>query len=240
MKYATLALMGIGLALGSSIAQGQAPATGEAELKTLEQKVAYAIGLNMARGMKEQGIEIDPDLLAKGLKDGIAGKPALTDQQILAAMQEFQQKLMAKQAAAEGAGAGGADAEKNLKEGQAFLAANKSKPGVTTLPSGLQYKVLKSGTGKSPTLKDTVVAHYRGTLIDGTEFDSSLKRGEPAEFPVSGVIAGWTEVLQLMKVGDKWQVFIPSNLGYGARPRPGGKIKPNDALVFEIELLDVK
>ena len=239
MKYATLALMGIGLAFGSSIAEGQAPAKGETEFKTLEQKVAYAIGLNMARGMKEQGIEIDPDVLAKGLKDGMAGKPALSDQQILEAMQQFQQKLMAKQAAAEGAPAGGADGDKTLKEGEAFLAANKAKPGVTALPSGLQYKVLKSGTGKTPTLKNSVVAHYKGTLIDGTEFDSSIKRGEPAEFPVSGVIAGWTEVLQLMKVGDKWQVFIPSKLAYGPR-RQGPIILPNSALVFEIELIDVK
>jgi FKBP-type peptidyl-prolyl cis-trans isomerase FklB len=236
MKYATLALMGIGLAIGSSIAVGQAPAPkGEPELKTVEQKFAYAIGLSMGRNMKAQGFELDAEILAKGLKDAFADKPALTDQQILEVQQAFQKIMMAKEAAAQG------DPDKNLKAGQAFLAANKAKPGVTTLPSGVQFKVLKSGAagGKTPKLSDSVVANYKGTLIDGTEFDSSYKRGEPAEFPVGGVIKGWTEILQKMKVGDKWEVYIPSELAYGATPRPG-KIKPNDALIFEIELIDVK
>jgi len=236
MKYATLALLGIGLAIGSSIAQGQAPAKTEPELKTVEQKFAYAIGLSMGRNMKSQGVTLDPEILARGIKDAMADKPAMTDQQILEVQQAFQKLMMAKEAATQG------DPDKNLKAGQAFLAANKAKPGVTTLPSGLQFKVLKSGpaNGKSPKLTDTVLANYRGTLIDGTEFDSSYKRGEPAEFPVGGVIKGWTEILQKMKVGDKWEVYIPAELGYGASPRPGGKIKPNDALVFEIELIEVK
>ncbi|WP_435010893.1 FKBP-type peptidyl-prolyl cis-trans isomerase N-terminal domain-containing protein [Tundrisphaera lichenicola] len=236
MKIATLATLGIGLLIGSTMAWAQDPAAkGESELKTVDQKAAYAIGLNMGKQMKKQGIALDPELLLKGLRDGLADKAALTDAQMEEVMQAFGQQMQAKAAAA----ASGI-AEKSLKEGQAFLAANKAKPGVQTLPSGLQYKVIKEGTGKSPKLDDTVVAHYEGTLIDGTIFDSSIKRGEPAEFPVSGVIKGWTEILQKMKVGAKYQVFIPSDLAYGANPRPGGPIKPNDALIFDIELIDVK
>jgi FKBP-type peptidyl-prolyl cis-trans isomerase FklB len=245
MKYATLALMGIGLAIGSSIAIGQAPTPkGEPELKTLDQKFAYSIGLSIGRSMKADDLALDPDLIAKGIKDSVGGKPALTDEQIVEVQKAFQQlmmakqqELMAKQAAAKGAAMG--DPAKNLKAGRDFLAANKAKPGVTTLPSGLQYKVLKSGTGKTPRLSDSVLAHYKGTLIDGTEFDSSYKRGQAAEFPVSGVIPGWIEILQKMKVGDKWEVYIPTELAYGANPR-GGVIKPNDALIFEMELVDVK
>jgi FKBP-type peptidyl-prolyl cis-trans isomerase len=244
MKYATLALLGIGLAIGSSIAQGQGPAPapapkGEPEMKTVEQKFAYAYGLNLGRSMKQGGVMLDPDILAKGMKDGLVDKSAFTDKQLEEIQTAFRKILMDKQAAAE-AQAAGPGSEKALKEGRDFLAANKAKPGITTLPSGVQYKVLKSGSGKSPKLEDTVEANYRGTLIDGTEFDSSARNGGPVEFPVSGVIAGWTEVLQLMKVGDKWQVFIPTELAYGARPRPGGKIKPNDALIFEMELVKIK
>ncbi len=235
MKYATLALMGIGLAIGSSTAIGQAPTPkGEPEMKTVEEKFAYAIGLSIGRNMKSEEVTLSPELIYKGIKDALGDKPALTDAQIAEVQKAFNQIMMAKQAAAQG------DPASNLKAGQAFLAANKTKPGVTPLPSGVQYKVLKSGTGKTPKLSDSVVANYRGTLIDGTEFDSSYKRGEPATFPVSGVIKGWTEVLQKMKVGDKWEVYIPAELAYGANPRPGGKIRPNDALIFEIELLDVK
>ena len=236
MKYATLALLGIGLAISPSIARGQAPTTkADPELKTVEQKFAYAIGLSIGKNMKDQGLELDPELIAKGLKDAFGDKPGLTDAQIREVQQAFQQSMMAKQAAAQG------DPAKNLKAGQDFLAANKAKPGVTALPSGVQFKVLKSGApgGKTPKLSDTVVANYKGTLIDGTKFDSSYDRGEPSEFPVGGVIKGWTEILQKMKVGDKWEVYIPAELAYGANPRPG-KIKPNDALVFEIELIDVK
>jgi FKBP-type peptidyl-prolyl cis-trans isomerase FklB len=247
MKYVTLALMGIGLAISSTITVGQTPTPtpaptpkGESELKTVEEKFAYAVGLSIGRNMKAQGLhELDPSVIAKGIKDALTDKPALTDQQIREVQKAFVQVMEAKQDA-ELAAKAGPVGEKNLKDGQAFLAANKTKPGVTTLPSGLQYKVLKSGTGKTPKLTDTVTANYRGTLIDGTEFDSSAKSGGPVEFPVDGVIKGWIEALQLMKVGDKWQVFIPSELAYGASPRPGGKIKPNDALIFEIELIDVK
>jgi FKBP-type peptidyl-prolyl cis-trans isomerase FklB len=238
MKYATLALMGLGLAIGSSMAQGQAPASkGEPEMKTLEQKFAYALGMDIARQMKQQNIQLDPDLLARGIRDTLADKPALNEQQIGEVKQAFQKMMMAKQAAADSASAG-PEGEKNLKEGQAFLAANKSKPGVTTLPSGVQYKVIKSGTGKTPKLSDTVLANYKGTLVNGSEFDSSAKNGGPIEFPVTGVIPGWTEILQQMKVGDKWQVFIPAELAYGARRR-GPLIGPNSALIFEMELVDI-
>ena len=236
MKIATLATLGIGLLIGTSTAQGQVP-TGKAdsELKTMDQKAAYAIGLNMGKQMKKQGVALDAELISKGLKDGLADKPGMTEQQCEEVLTAFGQQMMAKQQAA----ATGQAAE-NLKDGLAFLAANKTKPGVTTLPSGVQYKVIKEGTGKIPKPSDTVVANYKGTLIDGTEFDSSYKRGEPAEFPVGGVIKGWTEILQKMKVGAKYKVFIPSELAYGASPRPGGPIKPNDTLIFDIELLDVK
>lgn len=235
MRYAKLAWIGIGLVVGPTIAAGQATPKGEPELKTMEQKVAYAIGLNIGKGMKKQGIEVSPEILAMGIRDAIADKPAMTDAQMQEVMTAFQQQMMAK------ANAGtAAEAEKNLKAGQAFLAGNKTKPGITTLPSGVQYKVLKAGTGKSPKLTDTVVANYKGTLIDGTKFDSSDDHGGPAEFPVGGVIKGWTEILQKMKVGDKYQVFIPAELAYGATPRPGGPIKPNDALIFDIELVNVK
>ncbi|WP_435017326.1 FKBP-type peptidyl-prolyl cis-trans isomerase [Tundrisphaera sp. TA3] len=235
MKYATLALIGAGLVFTSTMAGGQAPPQGATELKDVKQKVAYGIGVDIGKKIKSQQVDFDLDLVAKGIKDGYGGKVAIPDEQIMEAMQTFQQQMMAKAAeAAKGVG------EKNLKEGEAFLAANKTKPGVKTTASGLQYKVLKSGTGKTPKATDVVSTHYRGTLIDGTEFDSSYKRNEPTEFPVNGVIQGWTEALQLMKVGDKWQLFIPGNLAYGANPRPGGPIGPNATLLFEIELLEVK
>ena len=245
MKYATLAVLGIGLAIGSSIAEGQAPASkGEAEMKTIEQKFSYFYGLKLGQSMKQQAVVLDADLLARGIKDGLADKAIFTEAQLQEIEQEFRKVMMAKQAAAESAAvkkaaASDPEAQKSLKAGEAFLEANKKKPGVKTLASGVQYKVLKSGTGKTPKLTDTVLANYKGTLIDGTPFDSSYDRGEPSEFPVNRVIAGWTEVLQLMKVGDKWEVYIPTELAYGANPRPG-KIKPFDALIFEMELVQVK
>jgi FKBP-type peptidyl-prolyl cis-trans isomerase FklB len=234
MKYATLALMGIGLAIGTSIAIGQAPSPkGEPEMKTVEQKYAYLIGQDLGSKMKAADVNLDADFIAKGIKDALADKRAFTEAQSMEIAKAFEGVMKAKQAAAMG------DPDKNLKEGQAFLAANKTKPGVVTLPSGVQYKVIKSGTGKTPKLTDTVVANYRGTLINGAEFDSSYKRGEPAEFPVGRVIKGWTEILQKMKVGDKWEVYIPTELAYGMSPT-SPKIRPNDALIFEIDLIDVK
>ncbi len=208
----------------------------ELQLDSLKDKVSYAIGLSIGKNMKQDNVELDPDLLLRGLKDALSGaKPLLTEAQIQEAMVAFQKEMQAK--AAEARKASG---EKSKKEGEEFLAANKKAAGVVTLPSGLQYKIIKKGNGKvSPKATDTVVTHYRGTLLDGTEFDSSIKRGEPAEFEVGGVIPGWTEALQLMKVGDKWELYVPAELAYGERGA-GRAIGPNATLVFEVELLEIK
>jgi FKBP-type peptidyl-prolyl cis-trans isomerase FklB len=200
-------------------------------LKNQKDKMSYIIGMDIGNNLKKQSIDIDPAFLARGIKDALAGgKPLLTEKEMQETMAVFQKEMMAKQQEV---------ATKNKKEGEAFLVENKKKQGVKTLPSGLQYKVIKEGTGKKPKLGDTVTAHYWGTLIDGTEFDSSYKRGQPANFPVSGVIPGWTEALQLMGEGAKWQLFIPSNLAYGERGAGAG-IGPNATLIFEIELISVQ
>ncbi len=203
-------------------------------LKTMKDKASYAIGMSMARGMKDQGVDIDPAILARGLKDGLAGTTQLTDEQAQAALTEFQADLKARQEArAKIVG------DANKKAGDEFLAANKAKEGVVALPSGLQYKVLKAGTGPKPTAADTVECNYKGTLLNGKEFDSSYKRGQPAAFPVGQVIKGWTEALQLMPVGSKWELFVPAELAYGSRAA-GPDITPNSTLVFEVELLSIK
>lgn len=205
-------------------------------LTTPKEKASYAIGMNWGNGLHRQGVEVDMPALMQGMKDAMAGtKTLLTEEEARAALMQLQSEVQAKQqakAAQEG--------EANKKEGEAFLAANKSKEGVVTLPSGLQYKILKEGSGPKPKATDSVVCNYKGTLINGTEFDSSYKRGEPATFPVTGVIKGWTEALQLMPVGSKWQLFIPSDLAYGARGTPGGPIGPNSTLIFEVELMSIK
>jgi FKBP-type peptidyl-prolyl cis-trans isomerase FklB len=204
-------------------------------LETQKQKVSYSIGLDIGRNLKQGQIDIDMEALGRGIKDAVSDStPLLTEAQIQETMQKFQQEMIDKQS--KGANLAG---EKNTQEGETFLAENAKKEGVITLPSGLQYKVIKAGTGKKPKLTDEVTTHYRGMLIDGTEFDSSYKRGEPTSFPVDGVIAGWTEALQLMPVGSKWQLFIPSNLAYGPRGA-GNDIGPNAALIFDIELLAIK
>ena len=198
-------------------------------LKTELDKVSYAIGTQLGQNFNTQGIEIKIESLMWGLKDAMAGKElALSQDEILQVMTSFRQRMTAQQAQ---------QAAKNLAEGVAFLEANRAKESVKVLPSGLQYKVIREGTGKTPTVDDKVKTHYRGTLINGTEFDSSYKRNKPAEFPVKGVIKGWTEALQLMKEGGKWELYIPSNLAYGQRGRPG--IPANSTLIFEIELLEV-
>jgi FKBP-type peptidyl-prolyl cis-trans isomerase len=197
-------------------------------------RASYAIGMMLGHNWKEQGIDVDPDLVLKGLTDEQSGGPTLlTLPEMQTTLRKFQQDLMAKQQKMreeEGA--------KNKKEGEAFLAANKNKPGVVTLPDGLQYKVLKEGDGETPTPSSIVTVNYTGTLIDGTVFDSSIKRGKPAQFPVTGVIHGWTEALEKMKVGSQWELFIPADLAYGAEGRPG--IPPNATLIFDVDLLDVK
>jgi len=205
------------------------------ELKTMQDSVSYGIGMDIAKNLKGQMIDVNPDVIAQALKDmSPDGKPMLTDAQAQSVMMEFQSDMMAKHSAKMKEAA-----EKNIKDGQAYLAENKKKDGVITLPSGLQYKVLTQGTGKRPTAKDNVSVNYRGSLIDGTEFDSSEKHGGPAVFPVAGIIKGLSEALQLMPVGSKWQIVVPPEIGYGPQS-VGTQITPNSVLVFEIELLGIK
>jgi len=214
---------------------GAAFAADAPELKGDKEKISYSIGMDIGGNLKRGSIEVDPDVLAKGLKDSYGGgKTLLTEDQARQAIADFQKTLMAKKAETMQK-----LAEKNKADGEKFLAENAKKEGVKTLPSGLQYKVITPGKGKTPKASDTVTVHYKGTLIDGTEFDSSYKRGEPASFPVSGVIPGWIEALQLMKEGAKWQLFIPPNLAYGERGA-GRDIGPNATLLFEVELISVK
>jgi len=205
-------------------------------LNTQKEKASYVIGLNIGRSMHKDSVDVDTAILLRGMKDGLAGaKPLLTDDEARAVMVALQADLRTKQEEKMQA-----LAETNKKEGDAFFAENKTKDGVVTLPSGLQYKVLVEGTGPKPTATDTVVCNYKGTLLDNTEFDSSYKRGQPVTFPVNGVIKGWTEALQLMPVGSKWQLFVPPDLAYGARGGPGGGIGPNATLIFEVELMSIK
>ena len=204
-------------------------------LKTEKEKLSYAIGLNIGESMKKDSLDIDPAILSRAIKDALTGgKTAISETEAKTVITAFRSEMMKKQQA-QAAQAGDA----NKLAGQKFLAENKSKEDVVTLPSGLQYKIIKEGDGPKPSASDTVVTNYRGTLIDGTEFDSSYKRGEPATFPVGQVIKGWTEALQLMPVGSKWQLFIPSDLAYGERS-PGGEIGPNSTLIFDIELLSIQ
>ena len=204
-------------------------------LKTQKDKLSYAIGMNVARGLQKQSVEVDPAIVARGLQDTLAGgNTLLTEQEAQTVMTQLQADMRKKQEEKmQQAG------DANKKEGDAFLAANKAKEGVVTLPSGLQYKILKQGNGPKPTATDSVVCNYKGTLINGTEFDSSYKRGQPATFPVNGVIKGWTEALQLMPTGSKWQLFVPADLAYGARGA-GQDIGPNATLIFEVELLSLQ
>jgi FKBP-type peptidyl-prolyl cis-trans isomerase FklB len=198
-------------------------------------KVSYALGLDIGSQLRKQGVDIDPAIFARAVADALSGaKPEMTPEESRAVLTAFQGELRKKQQAAiVAAGA------KNKQEGEAFLASNKTKEGVVTLPSGLQYKIVKQGSGPKPTPDDTVECHYRGTLIDGTEFDSSYKRNQPTSFPVKGVIRGWTEALQLMPVGSKWELYVPSELAYGERGA-GQAIAPNATLIFEVELISIK
>jgi FKBP-type peptidyl-prolyl cis-trans isomerase FklB len=204
-------------------------------LTTQKEKLSYAIGMNLGQSMKKDAVDIDPTVLARAIKDALTGsKMAMSDAEAQTVITAFRSEMMKKKEA-EAHQAGDA----NKQAGEKFLSENKTKPGVVTLPSGLQYKIIKQGDGPKPTASDTVVTNYRGTLINGTEFDSSYKRNEPATFPVGQVIKGWTEALQLMPVGSKWQLFIPSNLAYGERS-PGPEIGANSTLVFDIELLSIQ
>ena len=203
------------------------------QLKSFEDSVSYCIGQNIGKNLKDPNMKINFDALSEGMKDLLSGTSLLKEDEIQKVLMAFNQKMMAKR-----------NEEmseikiKNKKIADEFLAANKTKEGVVSLENGLQYKVLKSGTGPSPKDTNVVKVHYRGTLLDGREFDSSYKRGEPAEFPLNQVIKGWTEALQLMHVGDKWELYIPPELGYKEQGA-GEMIQPNSALIFEVELLDI-
>jgi len=200
-----------------------------------KERISYIIGRDMAANFKKQGIEIEPQFLLKGLQEAMAGTQSnLSQEEVHQAMTELQQLMQSRQASTHSR-----EAEINQQEGEAFLAENKSRPGVVALPSGLQYQVLQEGTGATPGRTDKVTTHYHGTLLDGTVFDSSYERGQPATFPVNGVIAGWTEALTKMKEGAKWRLFIPSDLAYGAQGA-GDDIGPNATLIFDVELLSVK
>ena len=222
------------LIAAASIALASLAPAAQTELKDQKDKVSYSIGLDIGTTLKRQLIDVNAELLNKGIQDGLSGNKALlTDEQMKETMATFQKDMMAKQAAAKKE-----TGEKNAAEGKKYLAENKAKEGVKTTASGLQYKVLKDGTGPSPKATDTVKVNYRGTTIDGTEFDSSYKRGEPATFPVNRVIKGWTEALQLMKAGSKYQLAIPADLAYGERGA-GSDIGPNATLLFEVELVGI-
>ncbi len=208
-------------------------AADEGPLKTTKDKVSYTLGMNLGKQLKQSDVEIDLSLYTQGVKDALAGKPLVTEEQAREIMTAFQQEIQTKRTEKQKV-----EGEANKKAGEAFLAENKKKEGVTTTASGLQYKIETKGTGKLAGSNDTVSCHYRGTLIDGTEFDSSYKRGEPAKFPVLGVIKGWTEALQMMPVGSKWKLFIPAEIAYGERGRPS--IPPNSTLLFDIELIGIE
>lgn len=230
LNVSLLAMIAAGLT-GSALEAAE-PAT---MLKTQQDKVSYSIGIQIGSSVKQQaqqqGLDVKPDIIAAGLKDALSdAKPLLNEQEVRETLMAVQREVMGKQAEL---------GEKNKKEGEAFLEANKKKPGVKTLPSGLQYQVLKEGKGPKPQATETVKAAYKGTLINGTEFDNSDKHGGPATFSLAGVIPGWTEALQLMPVGSKWRLFIPSDLAYAERGA-GGLIGPNATLIFEVELMEIE
>jgi len=204
------------------------------KLETLQQKASYSFGVDVATRLKQQGIELDIQALTSGISDAYTGKElVLSDEIQLSSKTEFQTQIrdaLIKEKSEV--------ATKNLAAGKTYLEENAKKPGVITTASGLQYKIITTGEGKQPTIADTVTTNYKGTLIDGREFDSSYKRNQPASFPVKGVIKGWTEALQLMHVGDKWELYIPSELAYGATKR-SELIEANSTLIFDLELLDI-
>ncbi|MCP4298108.1 MAG: FKBP-type peptidyl-prolyl cis-trans isomerase [Proteobacteria bacterium] len=204
-------------------------------LNTETEKVSYTIGVSIGSNLKRQSVPVKLEALIAGIQDAIEGKePRMSSEEMQKTMQAFGEKMKAKMGKKNSASAG-----ENLKQGQDFLKRNKLKKSVITLPSGLQYEIIRDGKGQSPQLTDSVEAHYRGTLLNGEEFDSSYSRGKPSTFPVGGVIKGWTEALQLMKIGSKWKLYIPSDLAYGQRGA-GAKIGPNSTLIFEVELINIK
>ena len=228
MKVVSLVVLSTVFAVGQVYAEDAAP-------KADKDKISYSIGFGMGSNLKTQGVEVDPGKLSKGIKDALSGaKPEMSPADMDKTMTDLRTRMMAQQQ--EKMKAVGT---KNKTDGEAYLANNKTVAGVKTLPSGLQYQVIKEGNGKTPKATDKVSVNYRGTLLDGKEFDSSYSRGTPANFPVNGVIPGWTEALQLMKEGAKWKLFIPASLAYGEQGA-GGVIGPNATLLFEVELLKVE
>jgi FKBP-type peptidyl-prolyl cis-trans isomerase FklB len=223
------------LAFFSGCAVEETKVAPELKLDTPKSRISYTIGVNIGQDFKSQKMDIDADVLLAGIKDSMAGTELrLTEEQMASEIQTFQKDMQAKMVAEmEALGA------KNKADGEAFLAENSKKEGVVVTASGLQYKVIEAGEGDSPTPSDIVTVHYRGTLVDGTQFDSSYDRGQPATFPVSGVIPGWTEAMQLMKPGAKWQLVIPADLAYGERGA-GQAIGPNATLLFDVELISVQ
>ena len=241
MRFFLFALVGLCVCTGKIYSQNPLPAQpAQAPAVKVDPKEAaaiasYGIGLNTGLSVKSDGVDIDLEAFIEGIRDGVKGKsPKYSTQQLHAAMMIFQREMQAKEEERKKT-----LGEKNRRDGQAFLDKNKTKTGVKSLPSGLQYEVLQSGKGASPKANDTVKVHYEGTLLDGTVFDSSIKRNEPAVFPVNRVIRGWTEALQLMKVGDKWRIYLPSDLAYGTQGA-GHDIGPNAVLTFEVELLGIE
>jgi FKBP-type peptidyl-prolyl cis-trans isomerase FklB len=228
MKSYLITTLALGLLVSSATAQDKP------DLTTPKQKTSYALGVNIGSNLKAQDLDLDATALAAGVSDALNGKPAMSQEEVHATLTAFQQEVMTKMQAKEKV-----EGEQNLKAGEAFLAENAKKEGVKTTASGLQYKILKEGDGPTPKATDTVKVNYKGTLIDGTVFDSSYDRGEPATFPVNEVIPGWTEALQMMKVGSKWQLFVPAKLAYGEHS-PSPKIGPNSTLIFDVELLGIE
>jgi len=223
------------LVLATALLTLAAAAQDTAQFKTPKEKLSYALGMEIGNGFRKQALELDPATVSQGFADAFSGsKTLLTEDEMRAVLTSAQEDYRKKQAVVRAE-----KAQVALKEGEAFLAANQSKEGVVTLPSGLQYKILKAGSGEKPDADDTVVCNYRGTLIDGTEFDSSEKHNGPATFPLKGVIRGWREALLLMPVGSKWQLFVPAYLAYGENGA-GQAIPPNSALIFDVELLSVQ
>ncbi|KTC66238.1 macrophage infectivity potentiator (Mip) (plasmid) [Legionella adelaidensis] len=230
MKMKLVAAAAMGLAMTTSIA-----ATNNTQLTTEMDKLSYSIGTDLGKNFKRQGIDINPDMMAKGLKDGMnGGTLLLTDDQMKEVLNKFQKDLMAKRTAEFNK-----KAEQNKTKGESFLKENKQKQGVVTLPSGLQYKIITAGNGEKPNKEDTVTVEYTGRLIDGEVFDSTERTGKPATFNLSQVIPGWTEALQLMPAGSTWEIYVPADLAYGTRS-VGGPIGPNETLIFNIHLISVK
>lgn len=234
MKVPIFSLLVLGACTAALAADPKPAAQPAAQFKDNREKISYSLGVNIGNSMKTQGADVDVDLVAAGLRDVMGGKAKVSEQEVRETLMAWQQELRAKRMEKQKA-----EGEVNRKAGAEWLAANAKKPGVKTMPDGLQYKVLVAGKGPKPKPGDTVSAHYKGTLTDGTEFDSSYTRGQPLTIPVMGVIAGWQEALTNMNVGDKWELYIPGNLAYGERGSPP-KIGANATLVFEMELLGIE